>query len=245
MDTVAPMPDESGSEGIHLAPGVDIHVGMSELDGSVEVGLRHKGEVRDAKGIAPEDGPPPFALHVGPLHVEVELGADNSRGAVTAEGKVKIHGDDGETPRTLVDVGGDFFYYTPAHGSVGGDRDAHPPIFKDPDFGQTKMSSKNVTRIFVEDRYRRLANVGQVVKKTLWDDYPDWVFNTVACVGAFDEDGRGSYSDPTSPWFNVFLGYYQIDARKKGGWDRPFAYEGADGAASKVRIDEVIRLGKS
>jgi hypothetical protein len=106
------------------------------------------------------------------------------------------------------------------------------------------MSSRNVTRFFVEDRHRHLADVGRVVKQALWAEYPDWVFNTVACVGEFDEEGRGSYGDPTSPWFNVFLGYYQIDAPKPE-WDRPFAYESPRGAASRVRFDEIIRLGKS
>ncbi len=106
------------------------------------------------------------------------------------------------------------------------------------------MSSKNVTRIFVEDRKRLIADVGQVVKKALWQDRPDWVFNTVACVGPHDENGRGSYSDPTSIWFNVFLGYYQIDAPKPD-WTRPFGYESAKGAKSEVSFEEIVRLGKS
>jgi hypothetical protein len=143
-----------------------------------------------------------------------------------------------------VDVDEVVCHLGPAHGSVGRDEQPHPPAFDDPDFGRSRMSSKNVTRFFVQDRKRVLADVGRIVKNTLWSDYPDWVFNTVACVGAFDEEGRGSYADPASIWFNVFLGYYQIDAPKPD-WTRPFAYESAGGSSSKIRFDEIVRLGKS
>lgn len=230
---------------IPLAPGISVHCAIPELDGTIELGIRHHDEFGERKLIAPNDGPKHFKLDVGPIEIDLSMGADNRHGVVVAEGRVLMPETDEHPAKGLIDVGGEIFHYAPAHGSVGGEEEAHPPIFRDPEFGQTKMSSKNVTRIFVEDRYRRLANVGQVVKRTLWDDYPDWVFNTVACVGAFDAEGRGSYSDPTSPWFNVFLGYYQIDAPKDDGWDRPFGYESADGAASQVRVDEIIRLGKS
>jgi hypothetical protein len=245
------MPDAKSGVTVPLAEGVDtrgveppqVHLAMNELDGAIELGLHHSGEVVDSAVIAPPDGPKPLSVHLGPLSVEVALGADNERGeAVIAEGRVRVR-DDGEEWRTIADLEG-VFRYAPAHGSVGGSTKPDPPAVADERFGRSRMSSRNVTRFFVEDRKRHLADVGRVVKGTLWDDYPDWVFNTVACVGEFDEQGRGSYGDPTSGWFNVFLGYYQIDAPKPD-WDRPFAYEAARGAASRVRFDEIIRLGKS
>jgi hypothetical protein len=233
---------ESGSVAVPLAPGVEAHVGIKDLDGDVELGIRHKDELVERKVIAPDDPPKPFKLELGPLEIDLWLGADNAEGSVEAKGHVKRR-DDGEW-KTIADLDKTILRYAPAHGSVGGNSKPDPLVFKDSRFGESRMSSKNVTRMFVEDNERLLADVGRHVKKDLWGDYPDWVFNTVACVGAFDGEGRGSYTDPTSIWFNVFLGYYQIDAPKPD-WTRPFAYEAADGAAAKIRFDEVVRLGKS
>jgi hypothetical protein len=239
--TVAPVPDESNRESVSvpLAPGVDAHLGMHDLDGSLEVGLVHEGHVVDEEVIPPDADEPRklFSVELGPLSVELTFTADHGLGELRVRGSIRalggLHADFDEVLR-----------YNPAHGAVGTSDQADPPIFDDPRFGRTRMSSKNVTRIFVEDRKRLIADVGRVVKNTLWPDHEDWVFNTVACVGAFDEQGRGTYGDPHSPWFNVFLGYYQIDAAKPA-WKRPFAYKSAKGADSKVDFEEIIRLGKS
>jgi hypothetical protein len=217
---------------------------MTELDGSVVVGIEHEGEVVESGVIDPATPGKHFELDLGRLRVDVNLAVDNSLGEVSAHGEVRARDPLLEQWHTLAEIDETLIHYNPTHGAVGRSPDPDPPHFADPQFGRTQMSSKNVTRIFVEDRERLLADVGRVVKRALWDDYPDWVFNTVACVGAHGPDGRGTYGDPESIWFNVFLGYYQIDAPKPA-WNRPFAYESADGASSKVRHDEIVRLGKS
>jgi hypothetical protein len=66
----------------------------------------------------------------------------------------------------------------------------------------------------------------------------------VACVGAFEEGGPQRYANPRSRWFNVFLGYYQLDCSTPD-WDRPFGFEAADSVHSAPCIEDLARLGKS
>jgi hypothetical protein len=240
------VPDDTttGSVTVPLVPGVDVQCAMTALDGTVEVGIEHEGELVEKGAVDPATPGKHFELDLGRLRVDVNLAVDNSLGEVSAHGEVEARDPLLEQWHTLAKLDDVVLRYNPTHGSVGRNPDPDPPLFDDPEFGRTQMSSKNVTRIFVEDRERVLADVGRVVKRTLWDDYPDWVFNTVACVGPHDEKGRGTYGDPSSIWFNVFLGYYQIDAPKPD-WKRPFAYSSADGAGSPVRPEEIVRLGKS
>lgn len=243
---VAPVPDDPdvGSVAVPLVPGVDVHCAMPELDGAVEVGIQHEDEVLERELVAPKDPGKHFHLEIGPLAADLALEVDNSRGKVHASGRVSAGNSDSGKDRTIAELDTVVLRYAPAHGFVGERAEPDPPVFEHPQFGESRMSSKNVTRFFVEERERALANVGKVVKKALWDDYPDWVFNTVACVGSFDAAGRGSYSDPTSVWFNVFVGYYQIDAPKPD-WERPFAYESAGGPGAEIRFEDIVRLGKS
>jgi len=52
--------------------------------------------------------------------------------------------------------------------------------------------------------------------------------------------GYGEYADPRSIWYNVFLGFYQIDA-PSDRWQRPFGYN-PDGT---VAFEDIVRLGKA
>ncbi len=243
---VAPVGDEKtpGTVSVPLVEGIAVTCAMPNLDGSVELGVEHEGKRVKSERIRPEDPPKPFSIDLGMIEVDLELNARNDVGLVTGRGTIRLDDPLSDRGKTVAEIDKDLFHYAPAHGAVGDRTEPDPPIFDDKRFGRTRMSSKDVTRVFVDDNQRVLADVGRVVKKLLWDDYPDWTFNTVACVGEFDGDGRGTYSNPGSIWFNVFLGYYQIDAPKPD-WDRPFAYESAKGAKSEVRFDEIVRLGKT
>ena len=252
------MPDETegGVERIELLPATSLlgikipsiqaQVGIDELDGSIELGLCVAGDTKDAEKITPDADTPNdkmFCIPIGPVRLDIGFEADHAAGEAHVKGKVSVQDPILEQFHEVAEVD-KCIYYSPAHGSVGGDTEPHPPRVKDPEYGESRMSSKNVTRIFVEDRKRLVADVGRVAKNELWRDEPDWVFNTVACVGPFDDRGLGSYSDPKSVWFNVFLGYYQIDAPKPD-WDHPFGYRAAKGAKSEVNFEQVVRLGKS
>jgi hypothetical protein len=86
--------------------------------------------------------------------------------------------------------------------------------------------------------------VGALVKASMFPEHPPFVFNTVACVGDFAEGEPGLYGDPHSTWFNIFLGYYQLDCAKRD-WSRPFGYRSASGEDAAPEPDDLARLGKS
>jgi hypothetical protein len=135
--------------------------------------------------------------------------------------------------------------FDPSVGEIGGRTEVHPPEVRDTAYGDSQDCGGSVLRIHVDEQRRRLCGVGAVVKATMFPSpYPAFVFNVVACVGAFAEGGAQRYTDPESPWFNVFLGYYQLDCAK-ALWDRPFGFESADGAASLPAVEDLVRLGKA
>jgi hypothetical protein len=140
-------------------------------------------------------------------------------------------------PRVLVRM-------DPAIGLVGNETAAVAPVVDHPVFGKSQTCTPNILRIHVESQKRDLCHVGSVVKEQMFADRPPFVFNTVACVGAFASDRPGPYADPTSIWFNVFLGYYQLDCLKSE-WSRPFGYEAPRGRDSVPHPDDIARLGKS
>jgi len=108
-------------------------------------------------------------------------------------------------------------------------------------------------------------HVGSIVKKTFFAQYPGFRFNVCFSVGPMEPaseplafvlgapvlrdllpqglGARGTYGDPTSIWFNVFAGYYQLDAPKPA-WSRPFGYE-VGGGKPTIRAEDVVPIGKA
>jgi hypothetical protein len=138
------------------------------------------------------------------------------------------------------------FRFDPTIGEVAGRTETCPPQVTSSTFGTSQPCSPTVLRFHVDGVEREVCKVGSVVKRVMFRDYPPFVFNTVACVGAFSPPGApGPYADPTSQyWFNVFVGYYQLDCLKSQ-WSRPFGYAKASGSRSKVVPEDLVRLGKS
>lgn len=134
--------------------------------------------------------------------------------------------------------------FDPCLGELASSTAVWPPQVDDSSFGQSQLCTPSILRIHVEDRHRDLCRVGRAVKAEMFPDHQPFVFNTVACVGAFGAGGPGLYPDPASIWFNVFLGYYQLDCLKSS-WSRPFGYQEARGRASTPEPEDLVRLGKS
>ncbi len=99
------MPDEtdSGVETVTLVPEVEkfgiripkteASVGISELDGSIELGIVHDGKPADKELITPDPETPngkQFAIELGLVKIEVSLDTDQSAGEVTATGAVSV-----------------------------------------------------------------------------------------------------------------------------------------------------------
>jgi hypothetical protein len=131
--------------------------------------------------------------------------------------------------------------FDPTIGAVAGRAGVEPPILStgQPDV-ESALCTPTVLRLHVADEHRWLAGAGRLVKQQLFADHEPFVFNVVASV--VDVNGVRRYADPSSDWFNVFFGYYQIDCAKQL-WSRPFAYDQAAKSCSTPQIDEILRLG--
>lgn len=173
---------------------------------------------------------------------DVELGADLARGELTLNGTVCVRELDGWTCHQFDDEV--VLAWSPMVGAVGGQIHAHPPVLDPATLPPSRSIVPTITRIPVDTVPRLGTPVGRLVKETFFEHLPDFVFNVCFSVGDFPLAGPGNYGDPRSPWFNVFVGYYQIDCPKPA-WSRPFGYEpGAEGAMSP-RFDDVLRIGKA
>jgi hypothetical protein len=82
------------------------------------------------------------------------------------------------------------------------------------------------------------ARVGRLVHDALFPDEPDFSFNVEFARGDGD-----SYTDPTSIWFNAFMGYYEIKVPKET-WHRPFGYRFEEGRA-RIAPDDLLRIGRA
>jgi len=85
--------------------------------------------------------------------------------------------------------------------------------------------------------------VGKLVKEAFFPDDPPFLFNVAFSCGDPGIFGKGLYTDPRSIWFNVFFGYYEIDA-PCSTWARPFGYRAAAPGAA-VEFADVVRIGKA
>jgi hypothetical protein len=82
------------------------------------------------------------------------------------------------------------------------------------------------------------GHVGRLVHDALFPEDPDFLFNVEFARG----DGDG-YTDPSSIWFNAFMGYYEIKVPEET-WHRPFGYR-FEGAEARVAPDDVLRIGRA
>ncbi len=129
----------------------------------------------------------------------------------------------------------------PELGAVDGHVFAAGVQIDDPRIGAS-VSPPVVVRIEVDENGKpEPAGVGALVKRKFFADRQPFLFNVMFACGRPEPGGAGSYTDPRSIWFNVFVGYYEIDV-SKALWKRPFAYD-LDG--KQVEMDDMIRLGKA
>jgi hypothetical protein len=82
------------------------------------------------------------------------------------------------------------------------------------------------------------------VAQRLFAGYPPFIFNVSFACGRARPFRPGVYADPRSPWFNVFVGYYQIDVLQSV-WQRPFGYRMNDAGVLAPCTDDLARLGEA
>jgi hypothetical protein len=230
---------------VGLGHGLEMRASFPSLDGSVEVAIAHDDHVLLHKTFTPDDGRADFTIDGSVVRADGSLDLDAFSGELVWEGHLSVRAPGGDEWHEVIDVDRRaLMRFCPAIGSFGGETAVEEPVVEDERFGRSQLCTPVALRIYVEDEDRAITDIGRTVKQRMFPDHPPFVFNTIACVGGVKEDAPGLYTDPNSIWFNVFFGYYQLDAPKKD-WSRPFAYRSAEGIDSEIEIDDLLRLGKS
>jgi hypothetical protein len=177
----------------------------------------------------------------GPFKEDVTFCVDLGRGEITITGDVCVL--DRGTWRCHRFPTHVLVAFSPTLGAVGGEVLAHPPAVDAGGAGASQSIVPTITRIPVSAQPRIGTPVGSMVKAALFADVPDFDFNVCFAVGPFRPFRAGAYGNPTSPWFNVFVGYYQIDCPRPA-WTRPFGYTGASPGAA-VAFNDILQIGKA
>lgn len=120
-----------------------------------------------------------------------------------------------------------------------------PVVLDSPKFGRSAHYTMGL-EIQVANKSEFPGNVGEIVKDVYFQDSPPFNFNVMFSCGKPGFFWKGRYSDPTSHWFNVFFGYYQIDVKKEA-WGRPFGYThyGEEEGNRKLNVKELGRIAKA
>ncbi|HEY4186106.1 MAG TPA: hypothetical protein VGP07_13610 [Polyangia bacterium] len=88
-----------------------------------------------------------------------------------------------------------------------------------------------------------LGYVGRLAHAELFSDLPAFDFNVAFASAHVSLFGNSAYADPQSIWYNVFFGFYEIDA-PMAEWSRPFGYD-APGPDAKVVARDIERIGRA
>lgn len=223
---------------LRLGRGLALNVSYPSGPDTVHLGLAWRGRSLLGRSFAVGRSPARLAADLKIVKVGVALQLDVFAGEVVLSLDRSFKGRAPVCTRRVL------LRFAPSLGRIADSVVVHAPVVDDAAWGRSQLCTPAVLRLFVDDSRRFGTPVGARVKEILFPDHPPFVFNTVACVGGVYEDAPGLYGDPESHWFNVFLGYYQVDC-DKSLWSRPFAYRAAESAASVVDPDEVLRLGKA
>ncbi|MCP4136105.1 MAG: hypothetical protein GY754_34360 [bacterium] len=134
--------------------------------------------------------------------------------------------------------------WLPMLGDINNFHFNHAPDMNSKEFGKSAHAPL-ITEITVSDEESIPGNVGQKVHNTYFPDYPEFIFNVSFACAASNPFVKNSalYTDPNSIWFNVFFGYYEIDA-PLSKWDRPFGYIEKDGKLVPY-VEDSIRIAKA
>lgn len=136
------------------------------------------------------------------------------------------------------------FQRIPMLGEIDGKSSVLPGKINSKKFG-TSFGMPMAVEININNKKSMPEDVGKIVKEKLFsdNDYKDKtaIFNVCFSCGKGSIIQGGTYTDPTSHWFNVFFGYYEIDVPQKA-WGRPFGYQQLNGSM-EVNFQDLLRIG--
>ncbi len=103
--------------------------------------------------------------------------------------------------------------------------------------------------IAFDDANHYLLNGGALAKRNLFAHTPPFNFAVNFASAKPELKWHGGnlrtsslYTNPTSKWFNVFFGYYELASNTSAGWDRPIGYESDQ---KTLKPDDMVRVAKA
>ena len=134
--------------------------------------------------------------------------------------------------------------WVPLAGDIDGRGWAPPVSVEGFSYGKS-MTIPAILEIHIDGRTGEAKpGVLAPVATRLFDGYPPFVFNVSFACGASKPFQPAVYGDPRSPWFNVFVGYYEIDVTKRE-WERPFGYRRNAAGDFELELEDISRLGEA
>ena len=117
------------------------------------------------------------------------------------------------------------------------------PHIDDREFGKSSGTPAALKIRVAADSKGDLGYVGRLVHGDLFADSPPFDFNVAFASAHVSLFGKSEYADPQSVWYNVFFGFYEIDA-PADQWRRPFGYE-SEAENAKVVPTDIERIGQA
>lgn len=106
----------------------------------------------------------------------------------------------------------------------------------DPKFGKSRTNSETF-KIEISEHPKGLQ-VGKIIKRLMFQDYPDFYVNIIASSPIVNNNGISDFPNPQSHWFNVFYGFYEIDLPIHS-FSSPFGFD----SNNHVIPIEIIKFG--
>src|SRR4051812_44407000 len=129
-------------------------------------------------------------------------------------------------------------------GAINGSYLRAPPCIDDPRIGRSHGLPIALEFRIGEDSAGFPGGIGRIVHRALLPDAPDFSVHIKFACAKPDLLGRSDFANPSSIWYNVFVGYYQVEVDQEE-WGRPFGYDlDADGNGT-LRLEEVARLAQA
>jgi hypothetical protein len=132
----------------------------------------------------------------------------------------------------------------PLSGDIDGHTWAQPVVINDRRFGRS-MTIPAILEIVVDGTSgTTIPKVLSPVARRLFAGYQPFTFNVAFSCGRSRALRPGVYGNPRSPWFNIFVGYYEIDVAQSL-WGRPFGYQPDGHSGFKLKLGDIERLGEA
>jgi len=116
-----------------------------------------------------------------------------------------------------------------------------PPKLRTKKFGKAGRTP-TILEIKIDEKHHWPLKAGSFVKEAFFKDYPPIVFNVCFSCSRPNILRVSDYANPESHWFNVFMGFYEIDV-PKSEWQRPFGFK--DSTKTDIEFSDLLRIGKS